>query len=88
MRRDITRFIEKVKGKYGLEAIYLPIKDLYCLRYKGRGVQNFNSKNFYTLPQRHRERLIHAIIKVGLNHNVGEKHRDSIYQQRNIGKTI
>lgn len=88
MRVDIRNWIIRMKSKYGIEAIYLPHKDLYCLRYKGKGLQNFNTKNFYQLPQRHRENMILPLLKVGLVHNLGEKIKDRIYQQRNFGKKI
>jgi len=89
MKADIISFVNKMKDKYGFEAIYIPQKDLYSLRYKGRGIQNFNSKSFYTLPKRHRENMLLPILKVGLRINSGEKAlKDSIYQLRNIGKKI
>lgn len=74
---------------YGLEAVYFPTVDVYSLRKKGRGVQNFNSKNFYQLPQRYREVLIGRLLKVGLNHNLGEKTvKNQLFANRSQGKYI
>jgi hypothetical protein len=88
MRTEIVSFIKDMNKKYGFEAIYLPVKDLYCIRYRGRGIQNFDTKRFYQLPKQHREKLLHAILKVGLNHNLGEKTKGAIYQNRSIGQQI
>lgn len=88
MRSDIIRFIRRMKMKYGIEAIYIPENDVYSLRLKGRVVQNFNSKNFYDLPRRHRDNELRALIKIGLNHNLGEKIKDSLYLNRTLGKKI
>ncbi len=89
MRKDIINFIKVIKDKYKIEAVYFPDNDVYSLRYRGRGIQNFNSKNFYTLPKRHRENMLLAIIKKGLTHNLGEKTlKDKLYLNRQIGKII
>lgn len=89
MRYDIVRFIKKVAQKYGLEAIYIPDNDVYSIRKNGRAVHNFNSQNFYQLPQRHRENHVMALLKVGLNHNLGEnKINKTLFLNRNIGKKI
>lgn len=89
MRVDIVRFIESIKKDFGVEAIYIPDNDVYSIRYKGRGVQNFNSRNFYEIPRRHRHNMIRALIKVGLNHNFGEGAlKEKLFLNRNIGKKI
>lgn len=73
MRADILSFIKEVKESFKLEALYFPNKDVYSLRKNGRGVQNFNSRNFYDLPKSYRKSQIRGIINLGLNHNMGEK---------------
>lgn len=88
MKSEIRTFIKHMCDKYGFEAIYFPAKDLYSIRYKGRGIQNFNSKNFYTLPKRHRENMLRPLMKVGLNLNVGEKRLQNLIYQQKIGKKI
>ena len=89
MRQDILLFIRKVCKLYKLEAFYIPDNDVYSLKFRGRGVHNFNSKNFYELPKRHRQSLIGRILRVGLHHNVGEKTlQNQIYTNRTLGKKI
>lgn len=89
MRKDIVEFIRHLKDKYKVEAVYFPNKDIYSIRYRGRGIQNFTSKMFYTIPKRHRENVIYAILKKGLTHNLGQKElKDKLYLNRNIGKKI
>ena len=89
MRQDILKFVRLCCRLYKLEAIYIPGKDVYSLRFRGRGVHNFNSKNFYELPQRHRLVLVGRILRVGLNHNVGEKSMmNQVFINRSFGKKI
>ena len=88
MKNEIKQWIIKICKKYNFEAIYFPAKDMYSIRFKGKGIQNFTSKTFYNLPKKHREGMMLPLMKVGLNLNFGErKLRDSLYQQ-NIGKKI
>jgi hypothetical protein len=78
-----------MNSKYNLETIYFPDNDVYSIRLKGKGIQNFNSTNFFSLPRRARESQILALIRVGLNHNIGEeKTKNQIILQRNWGKRI
>jgi len=89
MKKDIVNFIHSLMEKYRLEAIYFPDDDIYSIRFFGRAVQNFNSKQFYSLPKRHRMRQIVQILKLGLSHNVGERSlKDRLYLNRNLGKKI
>lgn len=89
MKKDIVKFLRHLKDKYGLESVYFPAKDIYSIRYRGRGIQNFTSKIFYTLPKRHRENLIYAIFKKGLTHNLGQRDlKDRLFLDRSIGKII
>ena len=88
MRVDILKFIRKVCKKEGLEAVYFPDNDVYSLRKNGRGVHNFNSKNYYMLPRSYREFHVHALLKVGLNHNLGEPLKNQLYLDRGQGKKI
>jgi hypothetical protein len=85
----IKKWILQMHEKYGIEANYFPSKDMYSLMYRGKGIQNFTSEIFYQLPKRLREKRIYGIIRVGLNHNLGEKTvGDKIYLNRNVGKRI
>lgn len=88
MRVAIKKFIKKMNLKYGLETYYLPADDVYCMTKKGRAVHNFDTQRFFTIPKRERENMFRPLIKVGLNHNLGEKHRDQIYHLRKIGQKI
>ena len=88
MKAEIKNWIIKVAKRYNFSAIYFPLKDMYSIRFKGRGIQNFTSKTFYMLPKRHRESMMLPLLKVGLSQNFGEKKlRDSLFQQK-IGKRI
>lgn len=89
MRSEIIRFIQKVKKRYkGTEAIYIPENDTYSIRYRGMGVQNFDTNRFYQIPRAHRMKMILPLIKVGLNHNFGEKYKNQLYLHRKLGKKI
>lgn len=88
MRTDIVQFIDSVKKEFKLEARYFPAKDVYSLRRNGKGVQNFNSKNFYDLPKAFRKAQIRGIIQKGLNHNMGEKTKEMIQLNSSIGRKI
>lgn len=89
MRKDIVSFIQLANTKYGpLQAYYLPVDDLYVVTKNGKSVQNFRSSHFYELPRYFRLREWGALIKVGLNHNMGERHADQLVQVRNMGKKI
>lgn len=87
MKSEIVDWIKGVCKLYGMEAIYIPAVDVYSLRIHGKGVQNFNTKIFYQLPKKHREKMLLPLIKKGVAHNLGEK-KLNLYQQRNIGKRI
>jgi hypothetical protein len=84
----IRHFIREICAKHGLEAYYFPSTDVYSIRFKGKGIQNFNSANFFTLPRRFREKEILALKKVGLAHNVGEKTKDQILLNSGLGKRL
>jgi len=89
MRKDILEFIKVIKDKYKMEAVYFPDTDVYSIRFRGLGIQNFNSKNFYDLPRKHREKMLLAILKRGLAHNLGEKTlKEKLNLNRKIGKKI
>lgn len=88
MKSEIVEWVKKVCLKNKLEAIYVPDNDVYSLRMRGRGVHNFSTPQFYQLPKRHREELVHRLLKVGLVHNLGEKYNNQLYLARNIGKRI
>lgn len=86
MKNEIRLWCLKVCKRYNFQAIYFPLKDMYSIRFKGKGIQNFTSKTFYMLPKRHRESMLLPLMKVGLNLNAGEK-KLNLYQQ-SIGKVI
>jgi hypothetical protein len=86
MKQDIKHWVIKICIKFNLEAIYFPDNDVYSIRFKGRGIQNFTSKIFYELPKRHRQNMIRAILKLGLNHNAGEKR--NLILNRKLGRKI
>lgn len=88
MNALILTFIRKMIAKHHLEAVYFPDNDVYSIRFKGKGIQNFNSKNFFTLPRRAREVDILALIKKGLHHNCGEKTKEQIILNRSQGQRI
>ena len=89
MRIDILNFIEDVKKTFKLDALYFPRKDVYSLRLRGRGVQNFSSQNFYQIPKAFRKQQIRGIIMKGLNHNLGEKTlQNQMFINNSIGRKI
>lgn len=89
MRTDILRFIKKIKERYKVEALYFPDNDVYSVRFRGRAVQNFNSKQFYDIPKEKRFRMIGDILHLGLSHNIGERTMiNQLYLQRGMGKKI
>lgn len=91
MKNEIRQFCLKVCKRHpGLEAIYMPVNDVYSIRFRGRGVHNFDSKRFYELPKRYREVLVGRLLRVGLHHNSGEKslNKRQLYLDRSLGKKI
>jgi hypothetical protein len=76
MKADIVRFLKEMHRKYGLNALYIPDNDVYCVTRKGRAVQNFNSEQFYSMPKRAREYMYRPLVKVGLAQNLGEKSKE------------
>lgn len=75
MKEDICRFLREMHRKYGLNAIYIPSNDVYCIHRKGRAVQNFNSEQFYTFPKGYREQMYRPLVKVGLARNLKESYK-------------
>lgn len=88
MRIEILKFIGEVKEQFQLEARYFPNNDVYSLRKNGKGVQNFNSRNFYDLPKSYRKAQIRGIIQRGLAHNMGEKTKGMIHLNMAQGRKI
>jgi hypothetical protein len=88
VKNEIVNWVKKVCLRYNLEAIYVPDNDVYSIRKNGRGVHNFNTPQFYQLPKRHREELVHRLLRVGLVHNLGEKYKNQLYLNRRLGKII
>lgn len=90
MRADIVNFIRTADKKYGpLEAYYIPEGDIYFVTKNGKAVQNFTSKLFYQQPKYFRLREWGGMIRLGMNHNMGEKTViNQIHQERAMGKKI
>lgn len=76
MKADIVRFLREMHRKYGLNALYIPENDVYCIHRKGRAVQNFTSSQFYDFPKGYREQMYKPLVKVGLAQNLGEKYKE------------
>ena len=89
MNREVVKFIRACHKKYRTDALYFPDDDIYSIRFHGRAVQNFTSTIFYQIPKRQRFNMIKDIIKLGLNHNSGEKHlTNQLFLQAGQGKRI
>lgn len=63
-------------------------RDTYMIHFKGRAVQGFNSQVFWQIPPKAREEQLRGIVKSGLRLNIDNKHRDTLYTQRKLGRTI
>lgn len=87
MRKDICNFVRRACAKYKLEAVYISKSDLYMITKKGRAVSGFTREQFYQIPRSFRMKEM-ALMLVGLNHNLGERHKDQVFHKRNIGKRI
>lgn len=89
MRSDILAFIQKAHEKLGINAYYIPDGDIYVVTKNGKAVQNFTSYHFYQIPKYFRLREWRAMIKIGLNQNMGEKTvQEQIKQNMSLGKRI
>ena len=88
MRPDIVRFIREANRRYGMEAYFVPRTGTYSLTKKGRAVQNFNAHQFDTYPRKRRMWEYNALIRAGLAHNLGEKHKNQFFLSRTIGIRI
>ena len=87
MKSDIVAFLKEMNRKYGLNALYIPSDDVYCVHRKGRAVQNFTSQQFYDFPRGYRESMYRPLVKVGLRQNLGEgayKHQFIINTKQGI----
>ena len=87
MRHDIVEFVKTVCKRYKLEAYYMPDGDTYVVTRKGRAIQNFNTRQFYEITKIQRMKDYIGLI-MGLNHNLGEKHKEQLYLRRNYGIKI
>jgi hypothetical protein len=76
MKSDIVRFLKEMHRKYGLNALYIPSDDVYCVHRKGRAVQNFTSAQFYDFPKGYREQMYRPLVKVGLARNLNESYKN------------
>ena len=75
MKSDIVNFLREMHRKYGLNSIYIPEDDVYCVHRKGRAVQNFNSQQFYDFPKGYRESMYRPLVKIGLARNLRESYK-------------
>ena len=85
---SITRWIKSVCKKYGLSSFFIPQKDIYMIHFKGRALQGFTSTVFWQIPPAAREKQMMPLLKLGLQGNIDEKHRDNLYTKRKLGHTI
>jgi hypothetical protein len=89
MRPEIKRFLRKCIAKWKLEAYYIPEKDVYMLLRAGKAVNGFTTQAFFQIPPSLRFKEVEGILKLGLNHNLGERAmRDNVYQKRKLGIPI
>jgi len=89
MKNEIVIWCERMAEKYGLTCIYLSSNECYSFTKRGMGVQNFTLGQFYGVPKRERENMLLALVKSGLNHNIGEaKMRNQLSIPWKLGKLI
>lgn len=88
MRPDIKKFVLKVCSTFKLEAYYLPSDDIYCITKRGMSIRVFTTKQFDEIPKVYRFHQIGRMLRLGLNHNLGESYRDQVFHQRKIGIKI
>ena len=88
MKNEIVLWVKRAAQHYKLEAYYLPDNDAYIMTFRGRAVMNFTSKMFYQIPKNVRFKQIMLMMKLGLNHNFGEKYRNQLFLPRKIGIKI
>jgi hypothetical protein len=81
MKSDILKFLKKAHQSLGIEAHYYPDTDVYVVSKNGKGVQNFTTRTFYMQPKGFRFYEWRALIKLGLNQNMGER---SVREQINV----
>lgn len=87
MRKEIVQFIKQACEQYGMTSYWIPDNDCYVLLKKGKAVQNFNTEQFYQYPRKIRMREYRPLIG-GLNHNLGEAHKNQMVMPRHIGIQI
>jgi hypothetical protein len=89
MKAEIIAFIKEACKRYtGLEAVYLPSNDCYCVMMQGRAVQNFSTYDFYNYPKKQRMREYEALIKIGLASNLQERHKAQFFLNKRNGIKI
>lgn len=89
MRSDILKFLNKAYRMLGIECYYIPEDDVYVVTKNHKGVQNFTSRTFYMQPRGFRLNEWRALIKLGLNHNMGERSTvEQIHAKFGQGKKI
>ena len=72
MNTRVVKFVKKACVKYGMEAYFIPSTGVYTLTRKGRAIQNFTYQQFCQIPLARRMWEYNALIKCGLNKNLGE----------------
>lgn len=89
MRAEIVAFVREACKRYtGLEAVYLPSNDCYCVMWRGRAVQNFTTAQFYSFPKKQRMREFEPLIKIGLARNLNEAHKNQFFLNKRNGIKI
>lgn len=88
MKAEIVRYLKKVCKKYGFSAYYLPDNDTYVVHFRGRAIQNFNSQQYRELGPTYRTTMWLPLLRVGLNHNLGESYKAQMFKSQKRGKAI
>ena len=88
MKKCIVQFVKQACEKYGMTAYYIPDGDTYVLLKKGKAVQNFNTEQYFSIPEKIRMRDYRPLI-AGLNHNLGEGNvKNQLVMPRKLGIKI
>lgn len=93
MRKEIVDYMMRVCTKYNLPLSmhYYPPSglqkhDIYAVTLKGKAVVNFTSVNFYDISKSFRDKHFLPLIKIGMNHNLGEQSmKDQVHNPRAQG---
>lgn len=63
--------------------------DIYSIHFRGRSILNVTNRNFYDIPKAKRFHEFIPLIKIGMNHNLGEyTTRDQVEIPRRQGVNV